>query len=311
MKSHRVGLFLLSTVLVVIESRSLFADDPARKSNAAEATSREVSGGLAGAGKFLGVDSRWSRLYTYESQVSAGTQVKSGMVISRVPRAAIEPMKYLLFEPDNFNGSGVLWIDGAGLAHLCTSDSKPDDIRPSPAVRKLLDGSYAVVSAELPAISKSAEGGLPMENSLLALRVRATLAAIAATLPHAFKLDIVGTGDAGPAVLLASAFLKELKPDEGKKIRYVIIDLHGANAESIVKPEHVLYLPGAIEFGGIPGIAALNGTQKLTIAGMKTTPAAEIQVLEKAYEISGNSNALKLVSEPLSDELLIDLLIRK
>ena len=101
------------------------------------------------------------------------------------------------------------------------------------------------------------------------------------------------------------------EPDEGKKIRYVIIDLHGGNAESIVKPEHVLYLPGAIEFGGIPGIAALNGTQKLTIAGMKTTPAAEIQVLEKAYEISGNSNALKLVSEPLSDELLIDLLIRK
>jgi hypothetical protein len=311
MKSHRVGLFLLSTVLVMIESRSLFADDPARKSNAAEATSAEVNGGMAGAGKFLAVDSRWSRLYTYDSQVSVGTQVKSGMVISRVPRAAIEPMKYLLFEPDNFNGSGVLWIDGAGLAHLCTSDSKPDDIRPSSAVRKLLDGSYAVLSAELPTDVKLAAGGLPMENSLLALRVRATLAAIAATLPHTIQLDIVGTGDAGPAVLLASAFLKELKPDDGKKIRYVITDLHGANAESIVKPEHALFLPGANDFGGILGIAALNGTQKLIIAGMKTTPAAEIQVLEKAYEISGNSNALKLVSEPLSDELLIDLLIRK
>ena len=311
MKSHRVGLFLLSTVLVLNESRFLIADDPARKSNAAEATSDEVKGGLAGAGKFLAVDSRWSRLYTYDSQVSVGTQVNSGMVISRVPRAAIAPMKYLLFEPDNFNGSGVLWIDGTGLAHLCTSDSKPDDIRPSPAVRKLLDGSYAVVSAELPAISKPAEGGLPMENSLLALRVRAALAAIAATLPHAFQLDIVGTGDAGPAVLLASAFLKELKPDEGKKIRYVITDLHGANAESIVKPEHALYLPGAIEFGGIPGIAALNGTQKLTIAGMKTTPAAEIQVLEKAYEVSGNPKALKLISEPLSDELLVELLTAK
>jgi len=145
----------------MIESRAICADDPAGKSNAAEATPGEVIGGLAGAGKFLALEPRWSRLYTYDSQVSVGTQVKSGMVISHVPRAAIKPMKYLLFEPDNFNGSGVLWIDGAGLAHLCTSDSKPDDIRPSPAVRKLLDGSYAVVSAELPAITKPAVGSRP------------------------------------------------------------------------------------------------------------------------------------------------------
>lgn len=311
MNLQRVGLFLLSTVFVMIESRSIWADDPARTSKAAEATSTEDTGGLAGARKFLGVDSRWSRLYTYDSQAPVGTQVKSGMVISRVPRAAIEPMKYLLFEPDNFNGSGVLWIDGAGLAHLCTSDSMPNDVRPTPTVRKLLDGSYAVLSAELPAITKPAAGSLPTEKSLLAHRVRATLAAIASALPHAIQLDIIGTGDAGPAVLLASAFLKELKPDETKKIRYVITDLHSANLESIAKPEHAFYLPGAAAFGGVPGIAALNGTQKLTIAGTKTTPAAEIQVLEKAYEVSGNPAALKLISEPLSDTVLVELLTGK
>lgn len=301
MKPNLAASVTLSIVLLAIGSGSLFANDEQTPDAAA----------LNAVRKSLGTDARWTRLYTYDDdiQVTVGPGIRSGKVISRVAKAAIDPMSYLLFEPANFNGSGVLWIDGRGLSHLCLPDRKPDDVKPAPAVSSLLDSDYAVLSAELPATPVFRAGQARAEDSLLAVRVRAILAAVAATLPHAYQLDVVGTGDAGPAVLLASAFLNDLKSEDRKKIRYVMADLRGINLEVTTRKEHAFYLPGASEFGGIPGIAALNVTQKLTVAGTMETPALELEMLEMAFQASGKSGSLKLIKEPLSDELLVELLI--
>ena len=300
MKPNLAASVVLSIVLLAIGSGSLFASDEQTPDAAALTAVRQS----------LGTDPRWTRLYTYDDdiQVTVGPGIRSGKVISRVAKAAIDPMSYLLFEPTNFNGSGVLWIDGMGPAHLCVPGRKPDDVKPVPAVSSLLKSDYAVLSAELPSTPVFRAGQPRAEDSLLAVRVRAVLAAVATTLPHAYQLDVVGTGDAGPAVLLASAFLNDLKPEDRKKIRYVMADLRGINLESTTKKESAFFLPGAPEFGGIPGIAALNVTQKLTVAGTMETPALELQMLEKAFQAPGNPGSLKLMRESLSDELLVDLL---
>jgi hypothetical protein len=312
MKLYRAALVVLSVVLLAIASSSLFANEekaaataqPAENANAAVLTS---------ARKTLGTDARWTRIYTYDDdvQTTVGNRVKSGKVISRVSTAAIDPMSYLLFEPSDFNGSGVLWIDGKGSSHLCEPGRKPDDVKPTSAVQSLLERNYAVLSVDLPASPSFRAGEPRAEDTLLAVRVRAILAAVASALPLAYQLDVVGTGDAGPAVLLASTFLNDLKPDDRKKIRFVMADLRGMNLGSTTKKANAFFLPGASEFGGIPGIAALNATQKLTVAGTMETPAAELQSLEKAFADAGDAAKLTLIKEALSDELLVQLLTAK
>jgi len=299
MSPHHVGSVILTVVLVLMQSGIVCGGDDSAEMKAART--------------FLGTDVRWTRIFTFDDDVQAevGTKVKSGKVISRVLGAKFVPMPYLLFEPANYNGSGVLWIDGRGLSQICESGRASDDVKPGPAAGMLLERQFAVIAVELPSTPAFRAGQLQAADSLLAVRVRAILAAIATALPHVYQVDIVGTGDAGPAVLLASAFLNDLKPEQRKKIRYVIADLQGATVGTTSIEGNPIFLPGASEFGGIPGIAALNGTQKMIVSGTMSTPAAELQVLEKAYEVAGNAQLLKLIEESLSDELVLDLVIAK
>lgn len=299
MSPHYVGSVVLTVVLVLMQSGIVCGGDDSAEIKAART--------------FLGTDARWTRIFTFDDDVQAevGTKVKSGKVISRVLGAKFKPMPYLLFEPVNYNGSGVVWIDGRGLSQLCESGRISDDVKPGPAIGMLLEKQFALTALELPSTPAFRAGESQAADSLLAVRVRATLAAIATALPFVYQVDIVGTGDAGPAVLLASAFLNDLKPEERKKIRYVIADLQGATVETTTREGDPLFLPGAAEYGGIPGIAALNGTQKMIVAGTMNTPAAELEVLKKAYDAAGNSKALKLIEESLSDELILDLVTAK
>ncbi len=61
------------------------------------------------------------------------------------------------------------------------------------------------------------------------------------------KIELVGTGDAGPCVLLVAALL-------GDKISGVMADARGLSYESVPPNTDALFLPGALKYGGLGGL---------------------------------------------------------
>ena len=98
----------------------------------------------------LGIPKNWTRTSTYDSQVTVGSAVRAGNVVSRDRNSASAPMKYVLFEPAVFSGSAVLWIDGAGTARFCESGRSSDNVMPVSIVNQLLDAGFAIICVDLP-----------------------------------------------------------------------------------------------------------------------------------------------------------------
>ena len=62
------------------------------------------------------------------------------------------------------------------------------------------------------------------------------------------------------------------------------------------------FLPGALKYGGLGGLAALVAPTKLEIFGTEGIPAEELAPLAAAYKASGGSLATR--SQPLTAELV-------
>lgn len=226
-------------------------------------------------------------------------------------RDAGEQVPWLALVPDNFAGSVVLWIDKAGKSHLF------DDGQPKAAVRKLLDAGNVVASADMfltgefidgheandPEVNETYPGyTFGYNRPVLANRVRDILtvigqrnsrkirqAANSATAggngsPSA-KLTLVGTGDAGPWTLLAAALA-------GENVERAIVDLDGFRFGQIESVEDPMFLPGALKYGGIGGLAALAAPTPLTVAGTGEASSPELEPLAQVYKAAGGELTL-------------------
>jgi hypothetical protein len=69
-----------------------------------------------------------------------------------------------------------------------------------------------------------------------------------------------------------------------------------------------MYLPGALKYGGLPGLAALAAPQALTIGGFKEIPEAERKPLQAIYAAAGIS--IQLRDEPLNADAVVQQLVR-
>ena len=223
-------------------------------------------------------------------------------------------MKYVLFEPAVFSGSAVLWIDGAGTARFCESGRSSDNVMPVSIVNQLLDAGFAIICVDLPPAvtppDSNSDSGSAVA-SLMAVRVRATLSAVAAAMPHVSQLHVVGTGEAGPATLMAAAFFGDFSNAERQRIVEVIGDVHSFNADDKSNPPVHSIFPEAEPFGGVVGIVGLTRNVKLTIAGTQKIPAAELKLLQDSLSQSGAPEQAKLLPELLTDEMILDLVIPK
>jgi hypothetical protein len=206
--------------------------------------------------------------------------------------------------PEDSNGTAVLWIDGKGKSHLFDADG-----RPAPAVRKLLDAGSSVFSVDvfqtgefladdkLPETTQvdSAYCGFTFgyNRPMLSNRVRDVLTAIAGLVHNESvrRVQLVGTGAAGPWVLLARAMA-------GDKVDRTVVDLGGFNFGRISATNDPNYLPGALKYGGTGGLAALGAPARLTVAGAEGDSAEELKPLETIYAAVGARD--RLILEPKS-----------
>lgn len=223
-----------------------------------------------------------------------------------------EKIPYLALLPNAFSGTVVIWIDGEGKSKLFDKSGKP-----IAAVQKLLDAGKAVASADvfltgefvaegqtaaLPAVDQNYQGyTFGYNRPVLSNRVRDLLAFITAakTNPNVSELELVGTGEAGTWALLAAGLA-------GDKIERTIVDIQGFSFENLDKTSDPMYLPGALRYGGLGGLAALAAPRELIVYGTEKAAASELAPLEAVYKTA--KGKLKLVREPLTDDVVAETL---
>jgi dienelactone hydrolase len=219
-------------------------------------------------------------------------------------------LPWVLLRSDNANGTVVLWVDGKGKSHVFGPDGKP-----TPQVRKLLDAGDAVVSVDLfltgellePGKTAAARavnakyGGFTFgyNRPLVANRVHDILTAVAGLKKNdqVQKVVLVGTGEAGPSAVLAAGVL-------GDQIAGTIADARGLNYGSIPQSTDPFFLPGALKYGGLGGLAALAAPAKLDLFGTEGIPADELAPLNAVVRVADGK--LTTHPQPLSPQLAVE-----
>ncbi|HID21434.1 MAG TPA: hypothetical protein EYP14_03430 [Planctomycetaceae bacterium] len=218
-----------------------------------------------------------------------------------------EQIPWVLLQPKNFRGRVVAWFDAAGKSALF----EPNKAKPIGPVQRLLAVGVAVASADVfgtgeflsdpncparPRLVDPRYSGYTFgyNRPWLSRRVRDVLAVLAwlAGRKEVQQIDLVGTGPAGVWTLLA-------RPFAGDPVGQTVADLHGFGFSRIHDQDDPMFLPGALKYGGIGGLAALAVPAKLTLVGTRGVPVSELQPLQLVYAAAGASGALTLRSEPL------------
>lgn len=247
-----------------------------------------------------------------QDDLDGGGRLIKGVAVRSDDKSQIP---WILLSPDTFHGTTVLWLDGQGKSHVFGKDGKPTS-----AVRKLLDAGIAVVSVDLfltgEHVEPGQEGTLPKVNAkyagytfaynrpVISNRVHDILTTIGGLKKNqqVQKIELVGTGEAGPCVLLAAALLKNQVAD-------VIADAHSLSYRKLPATTDPAFLPGALKYGGLGGLAALAAPTKLEIFGTGGIPAEELAPLSAVYRATGGS--LSLETKPLTAEIVVERLTKK
>jgi hypothetical protein len=233
--------------------------------------------------------------------------------VSTTRKDAGEQVPVVSLFPPNFNGSVVIWVDGQGKGRLFG-----DDGRPAPAVKRLLDSGRGVImpdvfltgeflgDGEAPAVAVDERFPgytFAYNRPLLANRVRDILTVLGGLehFPQLKTVHFVGTGDAGPWVLLARALA-------GERVSRCVVDLRGFGFSKVTSRNDPMLLPGGLKYGGIGGLAAAAAPAALVVAGAGDAPEGELAALKAVYQAAGGS--LTLHHDPLTDLQAVDAILK-
>src|SRR5262249_39907862 len=115
------------------------------------------------------------------------------------------------------------------------------------------------------------------------------------------KVYLIGFGKAGPWVLLARGLC-------GDAVARTAVDANQFDFDQVHTTSNEMMLPGALKYGGLSSFAALCAPGELYIHNMRTSPRNEWT--KDAYKAAGAPDKLKIVSEKVSDDKVIDWLLR-
>ncbi len=212
-----------------------------------------------------------------------------------------EELPVISFYPTStaWNGEVVIWVDGAGKKALLGEGGEP-----RAEVRRLLDAGVSVVSADLflqgeflsgiDSVKEQRVVKNPREfagftfgynNPLFVQRVHdvMTLIAFVKGDEHEVKkVDLLGTGGAGPIALAARAMA-------GAKVNKAAVDTEGFRFVNLTSYRDVNFVPGAVKYGDVPGLLALSAPNPLWIGGEKTIPP----IVKQAYEAAGQPDQVQ------------------
>ena len=241
-----------------------------------------------------------------KDKLEKGTLTRSG---------AGEQIPWIKLTPKDWDGTVVAWFDGRGKSSLFDEKQQPIS-----AVKRLLKARWAVVSADLFQTGEFvAEGRCTPRPSLvdphysgytfgynrpwLSQRVRDVLTVLGwiGRQDGVKRVHLAGTGTAGSWTLLARALA-------GDQIARTVADLRGFGFERIHDPDDPMFLPGALKYGGIGGLAALAAPGELHVAGTRGVSENEIEPLQRVYAATNGS--LVLEAEGLTPDAVVDRLLR-
>jgi hypothetical protein len=252
----------------------------------------------------------WRENPLHTSRFDDGTELIKGRAV-RVDDKTQLP--WILLRPQSFRGTAVFWFDGEGKSHLLGPDGQPTE-----AVRKLLRAGEAVASADLFLTGEFKESHPPARPpklnekyaaftfaynpTVMSSRVHDIVTAVRLATNHeARKIRLVGTGEAGPCVLLAAGLLRDRVSD-------VLADAHGVSYRKITPATDPMFLPGALKYGGLGGLAALATPTPLNVYGTANIPSEELAPLTAVYHAAGAP--LSIEAQPLTDEIVAERLSR-
>jgi hypothetical protein len=239
-----------------------------------------------------------------------GTELVKGRAVRSDDKTQLP---WILLRPKSFRGTAVFWFDGQGKSHLLEADGKPTE-----AVKKLLAAGDAVVSADLFLTGEFQESHPPAKApkvdkkyaaftfaynpTVVSDRVHDVITAVRLATNHdTRKIRLVGTGEAGPCVLLAAGLLRDRVSD-------VLADAHGLSYRKLPAATDLMFLPGALRYGGLGGLAALAAPTRLDLFGAANIPPEELAPLSAVYHAVGAP--LSIESKPLTDEIVVERLTR-
>ncbi|MFO0901163.1 MAG: acetylxylan esterase [Pirellulales bacterium] len=215
--------------------------------------------------------------------------------------AAGESLPTVFLHPKQWSTQEVVvWLDGRGKQGLFDSQGAP-----TAPVAKLLEQGYAVAGVDLLYQGEFLDNG-PLEQTrevgkaedygkqfagytfgynptLFAQRVRDALSVVSYVAHDEHEpqgIVLVGVEGAGPIAIAAAAVA-------GDAVNRVAADTGGFRFAQLERTNHPDFLPGAVKYGDLPGLAALLAGKPLWLAG----EAEAAPVLAAAYAASGTGKS--------------------
>lgn len=245
-----------------------------------------------------------------EQRLEEGTLLRKGLIQVAERQEPEAALPFVQLIPTEFTGRSVVWIDGQGKSVLFGSDGQP-----IPAVQQLLACGRGVISADVFQTGEYLLDGKPLtaqpvnetyygytfcyNRPLLSNRVR-DIRTVCRELTSG-PCDLVGTGEAGPWVLLAAAVGRE-------KVIQAAVDLNGFSFSKVERVADPMFLPGALKYGGIGGLAALAAPARLTLFGTEGSDEQELRPLTAVYQAA--RTPLDLQSQTLTAEQIVERLLK-
>ena len=197
-----------------------------------------------------------------------------------------EELPILCLYPKNWNNRVVLWLTGTGKAGLFQADGKL-----LPAVQSLVDGGTTVVGADLLFQGEFvADGQAPTQTrvvnnprqvaaythgynpTLFAQRVHDVLSLLRYVKtaevpghPHPERVSIAAWGAAGPVAAVARSVAVG-------QVDRLAVDTQGFRFGKLLDYRDPQFLPGGAKYLDLPGLLAVNGSERLWLAGEARVP---------------------------------------
>ncbi|MFO1019392.1 MAG: hypothetical protein U0903_01640 [Planctomycetales bacterium] len=115
---------------IVVISSSLFVSAQAEPPKDAESATeyRARIGKLAR--EVISPERGWADQYAYDQQTAVGTRVLEGQIARKDRKQVGAKLRYVLFEPEQFSGSAILWLDGAEKSPSAAGHSRHPSATP-------------------------------------------------------------------------------------------------------------------------------------------------------------------------------------
>lgn len=208
-----------------------------------------------------------------QDKKDAGDHLQISGVLMHADKGEVVPAVF--FYPKEWDGTVVLYLTDQGKGPLLDEQGKPNEV-----VRKLLGEGYAVAGLDLYKQAPPATGSeKPAESqrlvisgngtqayqryagytfgynaSMFAQRVHDVLTAVAYVQEHERKpeaIALVASGEQAGPIALAAAL------QAGDAIKRMEVELHGAKFSNIGRMDDPMFIPGALRYGGVPGLVRL------------------------------------------------------